>query len=173
MSTCGAQPAVTKLTYQLLSFFVLNYSAITASCVQPGLYDSVDVMCKDLQGNCVVMNSATRTTLRTQSHDLPMKRIAQLFNVNHFIVSQVVIVHMWSLLHTFPVSHAFDSSLQINPHVVAAVRSTKSSSRFSLAHRFAMGLGRELHHRISQLLEFVSLPRCVPVSLPACRNGNH
>jgi hypothetical protein len=94
MSTCGAQPAVTKLTYQLLSFFVLNYFSITASCVQPGLYDSVDVMCKDLQGNCVVMNSATRTTLRTQSHDLPMKRIAQLFNVNHFIVSQVAIVHV-------------------------------------------------------------------------------
>ena len=57
--------------------------------------------------------------------DLPMKRISQLFNVNHFIVSQV------------------------NPHVVPFLQKSLKSSIFDRLYRKALFLVRsELLHRL-------------------------
>ncbi len=66
--------------------------------------------------------------------DLPMRRLSALFNVNHFIVSQV------------------------NPHIVPLLRATRSTSRFTLLHRAAMMAGREALHWLKQLVALASWP---------------
>eukprot|EP00042_Codosiga_hollandica_P021876 m.78327 g.78327 ORF g.78327 m.78327 type:complete len:634 (+) comp50563_c0_seq2:92-1993(+) len=127
-------PGVPHVLNHLTAPNVLLWSAACASCVQPGLYEAVDLFGKDMQGGCVPINVRARAVVRSQVHDLPFERIAQLFNVDHFIVSQT------------------------NPHMVAAVRATKSSSRFSLLHRFVMAVGREMHHRTLQFFTLLPLP---------------
>jgi TAG lipase/lysophosphatidylethanolamine acyltransferase len=58
------------------------------------LYHSVTMLCKDEEGHIVPWSPASKTTFRpyTQAsyrdRESPLHRIAELFNVNHFIVSQ-------------------------------------------------------------------------------------
>lgn len=69
------------------------WSAATAACAQPGMYAPVTLMAKDMDGNIVPLLPTDATmswsTSRTVHYSLPMTRLSQLFNVNHFIVSQV------------------------------------------------------------------------------------
>ena len=83
-------------------------------------------------------------------HDLPMTRMSQLFNVDHFVVSQARRSLRLILCVTMP---------QVNPHMVASVRASKSSSRFGLVHRLMMGIGREWHHWFRQIINIDMLPR--------------
>jgi hypothetical protein len=78
---------------------------VAVSSYQPGLYDRVELMAKDFDGNIVpyvlhhkhpVLTAISFVTTVHASgieskhiHDLPMTRMSQLFNVDHFIVSQV------------------------------------------------------------------------------------
>ena len=121
---------------------VLLYSAAAAACAQPGMYEPVELVAKDIDGKIVPLlpaqgASAKSWSSKTVHYSLPMARLSELFNVNHFIVSQV------------------------NPHVVPFLRSLHSNSRFSLGHRFAMMLGSEVIHRVKQAAELGYWPRCV------------
>lgn len=61
-----------------------------ASCAVPGMFDSAQLMAKDRSGNYVPWNSNEDKWIDgSVENDLPMRRLSELFNVNHFIVSQV------------------------------------------------------------------------------------
>lgn len=56
----------------------------------PGIYGTVDIMAKDHKGNLVRWNPSKHIIPeRSLEAELPMTRLAELFNVNHYIVSQV------------------------------------------------------------------------------------
>lgn len=120
---------------------VLLWSAAAAACAQPGMYEPVVLMAKNVDDRVVPLlataGGAHSWSSKTVHWALPMARLSELFNVNHFIVSQV------------------------NPHVVPFLRSLKSNSRFSVLHRLAMVVGSEVIHRLKQLAELGYWPRCV------------
>lgn len=72
----------------------LIWSAALASNSSSNLYSPVSLQCKDEFGDLVPWAPAQETTFRPWTHttyterDSPLTRIAELFNVNHFIVSQ-------------------------------------------------------------------------------------
>jgi predicted acylesterase/phospholipase RssA len=71
---------------------VLIWSAVVASCAIPGMFEKVDLYCKTDDGRIVPYNPpSTRLKYMDGSvaGDLPMQRMAEMFNVNTFIVSQV------------------------------------------------------------------------------------
>jgi predicted acylesterase/phospholipase RssA len=69
---------------------VLVWSAASASCALPGLFSSVELMCKDHRGQVVpyFAGAQVRWTDGSLHTDLPTVRLQELFNVNYFIVSQ-------------------------------------------------------------------------------------
>lgn len=68
---------------------VLVWSAACASCCIPGLFDPVELLCKNEYGHIVTYNSNKAKFIDGSiAADLPMQRLSELFNVNIFIVSQ-------------------------------------------------------------------------------------
>ncbi|KAG9957337.1 patatin-domain-containing protein, partial [Aureobasidium melanogenum] len=74
---------------------VLIWSAALASNASDALYSPLTMKCKDESGNIVPWASTHPINLRPSTpsgyaseRDSPLTRIAELFNVNHFIVSQ-------------------------------------------------------------------------------------
>lgn len=73
---------------------MLIYSACLASCAIPGVYAPVELLAKERDGAIVPFFKhgtlhAARWTDGGLQADLPKERLAELFNVNQFIVSQV------------------------------------------------------------------------------------
>lgn len=61
-----------------------------ASCAMPALFGSSPLLCKDADGNeCPWDPTQNRWIDGSIEGDIPAKRLAELFNVNHLIVSQV------------------------------------------------------------------------------------
>ncbi|MBF0237105.1 MAG: DUF3336 domain-containing protein [SAR324 cluster bacterium] len=79
----------TKLLNHLNAPHLLVWSAIMASCAVPGIFPPVQLMAKDQQGNIVPYMADCKWNDGTLTSDLPMKRLAELYNVTHGIVSQV------------------------------------------------------------------------------------
>lgn len=79
----------TLLNY-LTAPHVLMWSACLASCAIPFVFESVALMAKDKSGNIVTYYPEGLTWQDGSLElDLPMVKLAEMFNVNHFIVSQV------------------------------------------------------------------------------------
>lgn len=85
----------------LTSPHVVIWSAVTASCAFPGLFEAQELMAKDRSGEIVPYHppfnldpeEGSSTSVRrwrdgSLEIDLPMMQLKELFNVNHFIVSQ-------------------------------------------------------------------------------------
>lgn len=85
----------------LTSPHVVIWSAVTASCAFPVLFEAQELMAKDRSGEIVPYHppfnldpeegsgtSARRWRDGSLEVDLPMMQLKELFNVNHFIVSQ-------------------------------------------------------------------------------------
>lgn len=70
---------------------VLIWSAVAASCSVPFIFSAASILAKDPKtGEAVPWNpSPQRWIDGSVDNDLPMTRLAEMFNVNHFIVSQV------------------------------------------------------------------------------------
>lgn len=70
---------------------VLIWSAVAASCSVPFIYTAASLLAKDPKtGEAVPWNpSPQRWIDGSVDNDIPMTRLAEMFNVNHFIVSQV------------------------------------------------------------------------------------
>eukprot|EP00127_Corallochytrium_limacisporum_P005931 Clim_evm8s215 gene=Clim_evmTU8s215 len=116
---------------------VLMWSAALASCASPGLYEPVTIMCKDHTGRIVPWQPSThKWSDASLENDLPMARLSELFNINHFVVSQV------------------------NPHVVPFLHNTrKTIDGFGLMHGFRTIFLSELHHRVMQMAELGLFPK--------------
>jgi predicted acylesterase/phospholipase RssA len=113
---------------------VLVWSAACASCALPGLFEPVELMAKR-DGKIEPYHPSTmQWSDGSMEHDLPMERVAELFNVNHFVVSQV------------------------NPHVVPFVSDnvqrghTRASSSWWTRTRDAAKflMWSEVRHRVTQ-----------------------
>ncbi|KAG8061452.1 hypothetical protein GUJ93_ZPchr0003g16560 [Zizania palustris] len=132
----------------LTSPHVVIWSAVTASCAFPGLFEAQELMAKDRFGEIVPFHApfstdpeqgpgASERRWRDGSleMDLPMMQLKELFNVNHFIVSQT------------------------NPHISPLLR-LKELVRTYGGH-FAGKLARlaemEVKYRCNQILE-IGLP---------------
>jgi len=128
----------------LTSPHVVIWSAVTASCAFPGLFEAQELMAKDRLGNIVPFHApfstdpelgpgASKRRWRDGSleMDLPMMRLKELFNVNHFIVSQT------------------------NPHISPLLRMKEHVRAYG--GRFAGKLARlaemEVKYRCNQILE--------------------
>ncbi|KAL1191557.1 Triacylglycerol lipase SDP1L [Cardamine amara subsp. amara] len=123
---------------------VVIWSAVTASCAFPGLFEAQELMAKDRTGEIVPYHppfnldpeessgaSIRRWRDGSLEMDLPMIQLKELFNVNHFIVSQA------------------------NPHIAPFLR-LKEFVR-ACGGRFAAKLATlsemEVKHRCNQVLE--------------------
>jgi TAG lipase/steryl ester hydrolase/phospholipase A2/LPA acyltransferase len=67
---------------------VLISDATVASCSIPGLWPSVELRAKAADGSVVPYAPAERWVDGSFQGDVPLRRMARLHNVNHFIVSQ-------------------------------------------------------------------------------------
>ncbi|CAH0475274.1 unnamed protein product [Peronospora belbahrii] len=79
---------------QLLNYLtapnVIIWSASLASCAIPNVFCPVELLAKDENGNMVpYYREGLKWSDGSVECDLPMERLSELFNVNHFIVSQV------------------------------------------------------------------------------------
>ncbi|QFU77829.1 DUF3336 domain-containing protein [Halioglobus maricola] len=85
-------PAETHQTSRLLNATttpnVLMRSAIQASTAVPGVFPSVTLMARDKYGDKKEYLPSRKWVDGAMSDDLPAKRLARLYGVNHYIVSQ-------------------------------------------------------------------------------------
>ncbi|KAG9061633.1 hypothetical protein KI688_007214 [Linnemannia hyalina] len=69
---------------------VLIWSAVATSSAAPFIYNSAPLMAKDKNGDEVQWNPSRYHWIDgSVDNDLPMNKLSELFNVNHFIVCQV------------------------------------------------------------------------------------
>ncbi|KAK9290272.1 hypothetical protein L1049_008439 [Liquidambar formosana] len=127
----------------LTSPHVVIWSAVTASCAFPGLFEAQELMAKDRSGEIVPYHppfnldpeegSGTVRRWRDGSLeiDLPMMQLKELFNVNHFIVSQA------------------------NPHIAPLLRMKDIVRAYGghFAAKLAHLAEMEVKHRCNQILE--------------------
>ncbi|RAL48654.1 hypothetical protein DM860_000974 [Cuscuta australis] len=128
----------------LTSPHVVIWSAVTASCAFPGLFEAQELMAKDRNGDIVpyhppfhlgpdeaATGSARRWRDGSLEIDLPMMQLKELFNVNHFIVSQA------------------------NPHIAPLLRMKEFVRAYggNFAAKVAHLVEMEVKHRCNQILE--------------------
>ncbi|KAI4300852.1 hypothetical protein L6164_034182 [Bauhinia variegata] len=128
----------------LTSPHVVIWSAVTASCAFPGLFEAQELMAKDRSGEIVPYHPPFNlgpeegsTPVRrwrdgSLEIDLPMMQLKELFNVNHFIVSQA------------------------NPHIAPLLRLKEFVRAYggNFAAKLAHLTEMEVKHRCNQILEF-------------------
>ncbi|KAJ1910169.1 Lipase 5 [Tieghemiomyces parasiticus] len=138
--------STTYETQHLLNYLtapnVLIWSAAAASCAAPLIFAPGPILAKDKAGDYVPWGPAdTEWIDGSVQNDLPMQRLAELFNVNHFVVSQV------------------------NPYVmpVLALSNTAAATFTSRWRRLLRTLVRltsqEVLYRLRQLRQLAVLPR--------------
>lgn len=128
----------------LTSPHVVIWSAVTASCAFPGLFEAQELMAKDRSGEIVPYHppfnldpeKGSGTHVRrwrdgSLEIDLPMMQLKELFNVNHFIVSQA------------------------NPHIAPLLRMKEFVRAYGgqFAAKLAHLVEMEVKHRFNQVLE--------------------
>ena len=77
-----------RLLNAIASPNVMIREAVAASCAVPGIFDPVALMAKDHKGKRVPYLSDRKWVDGSMTNDLPAKRLARLYGVNHYIVSQ-------------------------------------------------------------------------------------
>lgn len=130
---------------QLLNYLTapnaLIRSAACASAAILGLYDSVDLLIKDESGKVVPWNSSAIRWANGQTSEIdsPLNRLSELFNVNHFVVSQA------------------------NPYIIPFMSKELQLQDDRLLSRVRNVLYSEIGHRLRQLEQFRLLPRLLRV----------
>ena len=130
-----------RLLNYLTAPHICIWSAAVASCAIPGVFDSISLVGKEPSGEFHPENEWTRQgqvasdeadkqnsqfTDGSIERDLPMQQISELFNVNHFIVSQV---NPHSALLSNLSVHATVWSSSLYSVVVGYLRFLKAQSR--------------------------------------------
>jgi len=95
ISTTGGGGVPNLLNYLTAPNVLIWSAALASNASSSTLYQPVTLLCKDDTGNIIPWQPASETTFRPWTHasysdtrESPLHRIAELFNVNHFIVSQ-------------------------------------------------------------------------------------
>ncbi|KAI8631772.1 hypothetical protein F5Y19DRAFT_462986 [Xylariaceae sp. FL1651] len=151
VATTAQDGIPTLLNYITAPNVLIWTAAVASNASTPSLYGSrqTTVLCKDVNGNIVPW--APPNTFRPWTHasdkdrKSPLARIAQLFNVNHFIVSQArpyLIPFLESDMHGPSLFTAHHKRAQITSHLFRIV-------------------GLELRHRLRQLDTLGLLPTSI------------
>ena len=91
ISVSPAEPRQTsRLLNHIASPNVTIRSAVLASSAIPGIFPSVQLKARDVDGKIKPYIPSRRWIDGSFSQDLPAKRLARMYGVNHFIVSQVL-----------------------------------------------------------------------------------
>ncbi|KAG0379888.1 hypothetical protein BGX24_011211 [Mortierella sp. AD032] len=108
---------------------VYIWSAVATSCAAPFIYNSAPLMAKDKNGDEVQWNPSRYHWIDgSVDGDLPMNKLSELFNVNHFIVCQV------------------------NPYIVPFLHNSLARSPTNRVIGWMLYQARsELQHRMNQL----------------------
>lgn len=125
-------------------------AAVASNATTPSFYGQREnaILCKDQDGNIVPWAPASEIDLRHWTHasytdrDSPLMRIAELFNVNHFIVSQAR-----------PYLIPFLQSDMHGPSLLETRSTTTSITAFLVRM-----VGLEVRHRLRQLDTLGLLP---------------
>ncbi|KZF26452.1 hypothetical protein L228DRAFT_257889 [Xylona heveae TC161] len=94
VSTDGRGGVPNLLNYLTAPNVLIWSAALASNASSSTLYSPVVLKCKDETGAIVPWASAQEATFRSWTHttyrdrDSPLTRVAELFNVNHFVVSQ-------------------------------------------------------------------------------------
>jgi predicted acylesterase/phospholipase RssA len=121
---------------------VLIWSASCASCCVPGLFDPVELLCKNEYGQIVPYSSTGSKFIDGSiSQDLPMQRLSELFNVNVFIVSQT---NPWVI----PFLDTDDTKQIFNPE----------KTKFNIWKLLKNLISSEIKHRADQLISLGIIP---------------
>jgi len=71
--------------------------AVLASCAIPGVFPGVTLMAKNASGERLPYVASRKWVDGSIADDLPAKRLARLYGVNHFITSQTNPVVLWAI----------------------------------------------------------------------------
>lgn len=151
VATAGEEGVPTLLNYITAPNVLIWTAAVASNASTPSLYGSrgTTVLCKDVHGNIVPWAPANSfrpwTHASNKDRKSPLARIAQLFNVNHFIVSQArpyLIPFLESDMHGPSLFSARHKRAQITGNIIRMV-------------------GLELRHRLRQLDTLRLLPASI------------
>ena len=103
-------------------------SAVTASCAVPGVFPPVMLMAKNVYGEPTPYLPNRRWVDGSVTDDLPAKRLARLYGVNHYIVSQAnpLALALKAGENALPLSDLTKSLMRLSTHEIL-----KSSEKFS------------------------------------------
>lgn len=102
----SSEDGVPFLINYLTAPHVFLWSAVCASTSIPGAFQSVELRAKNRRGEDVPYErTGTRWRDGSFTADLPRKRLSELFNVNHYIVSQVA--PHWTFFGELPENSGF------------------------------------------------------------------
>ncbi|KAG0348132.1 hypothetical protein BG005_011724, partial [Podila minutissima] len=118
---------------------VLIWSAVATSCAAPFIYTSAPLMAKDKNGEEVQWNPSRYHWIDgSVDGDLPMNKLSELFNVNHFIVCQV------------------------NPYIVPFLQYSMGRSPANKVLKWVLHQSRsELQHRMNQISLLGVMPHLI------------
>ncbi|KAK3496939.1 uncharacterized protein B0T23DRAFT_310764 [Neurospora hispaniola] len=150
VATAGQGGVPTLLNYLTAPNVLIWTAALASNASSSSLYGDREtkILCKDSQGNIVPWKPANTVDFRHWTHasyserESPLQRIAELFNVNHFIVSQAR-----------PYLIPFLQSDMHGPSLFETRNKTMSATAFLVRM-----MGLEIRHRLSQLDALRLLP---------------
>ncbi|KAM7207644.1 putative triacylglycerol lipase [Naviculisporaceae sp. PSN 640] len=150
VATAGQGGVPTLLNYLTAPNVLVWTAAVASNATTPSLYGHREtrVLCKDSHGNIIPWKPANTVDFRHWTHvsysdrEAPLLRIAELFNVNHFIVSQAR-----------PYLIPFLQSDMHGPSLVETRNKTTQMTAFLVRM-----MGLEIRHRLRQLDTLQLLP---------------
>lgn len=151
VSTTGGGGVPDLLNYLTAPNVLIWSAALASNASSSTLYKQVTLLCKDDAGNITPWSPSLSTTFRPWTHasyadarESPLHRIAELFNVNHFIVSQA------------------------RPYLAPFLRSDlhhpnpkQDGRRYQLSMPILRLIVMEIQHRLHQLNELGILPHSI------------
>ena len=151
VATSGRGDVPNLLNYLTAPNVLVWSAALASNASSSTLYAPVMLKCKDETGAIVPWASAQETTFRSwrtasyNDRESPLSRIAELFNVNHFVVSQA---------RPYIVPFLRSDLQPPNPNHHAGLRSGLTLPLLRL-------VTLEIHHRLSQLDSLGLLPSTI------------
>ncbi|KAI9834390.1 MAG: hypothetical protein M1819_003001 [Sarea resinae] len=161
LNICVSSASIYELP-RLLNYItapnVIIWSAVAASCSVPFVFTPASLLAKDPKtGEAIPWNPTPQRYIDgSVDNDLPMTRLAEMFNVNHFIVSQVN-------PHVVPFLLRDDQQI-LSPATSSSSPPSKPPSKppsTSYMHTLAALAKNEALHRLHLLAELGILPNAV------------
>lgn len=123
--------------------------AVMASCAVPGVFPSVTLEAKNVHGESQPYLPTRKWVDGSLSDDLPIKRLARLYGVNHYVASMINPIALFKTGGDKPSSRVFQFYRRLGlltvsetTHLMYAVskKYTKNSPRFNLFANTAYGI---------------------------------